>query len=119
MDCDYLLAYARWRQAEALRREVQGLARRTRIDPAALLPAETAVPPPGPFGLTRREEEVLRLIGGGSTNRQIARALFISESTVSIHVSRVLGKLQVPNRVAAAAMAHRHGLLHPVPAPGR
>jgi DNA-binding CsgD family transcriptional regulator/tetratricopeptide (TPR) repeat protein len=61
--------------------------------------------------LTRREEEVLRLIADGCTNRQIARALFISEKTVSIHVSRVLAKLGVPNRSAAAGTAHQLGLV--------
>jgi DNA-binding CsgD family transcriptional regulator/AraC-like DNA-binding protein len=68
---------------------------------------------PDTFGLTPREEEVLRLIGGGYTNAQIAKALFISESTVSVHVSRVLAKLQVPNRVAAATVAHRTGRAGP------
>jgi DNA-binding NarL/FixJ family response regulator len=46
-------------------------------------------------------------IAAGRTNRQIARKLFISEHTVSIHVSRILAKLGVGNRTAAAAAAHR------------
>jgi DNA-binding CsgD family transcriptional regulator len=63
------------------------------------------------FGLTPREAEVLVLIASGSTNREIARALFISEKTVSIHVSRILAKLDLPNRSSAAVHAHRAGLV--------
>jgi DNA-binding NarL/FixJ family response regulator len=53
---------------------------------------------------------VLLEIAAGATNRQIARKLVISEHTVSIHVSRVLAKLGVSNRTAAAAIVHRSGL---------
>jgi DNA-binding CsgD family transcriptional regulator len=63
--------------------------------------------PESEFGLTARERQVLMEIAAGRTNRQIARALFISEHTVSIHVSRILAKLGVGNRTAAAAAAHR------------
>ena len=66
---------------------------------------------PAPFGLTPREIEVLGLVAGGDTNREIARRLFISERTVGIHVSHILAKLGVANRGAAAAVAHRRGLL--------
>jgi DNA-binding CsgD family transcriptional regulator len=65
----------------------------------------------GPFGLTPREVEVLVLIAEGSTNREIAGRLFISERTVGIHVSHILAKLGVANRSAAAAIAHRAGLV--------
>jgi DNA-binding CsgD family transcriptional regulator len=60
-----------------------------------------------PFGLTRREQDVLDLIGAGQTNNQIAEQLVLSPRTVDHHVSAVLGKLQVPNRSAAAAEAAR------------
>ena len=63
--------------------------------------------PFAPLGLTAREEEVLRRVAAGSTNRQIAEALFISESTAGVHVSNILRKLGVSNRVQAAAVAHR------------
>ena len=46
----------------------------------------------------------------GATNRRIAQQLFISEKTVSIHVSRILAKLHATNRGEAAAAAHRAGL---------
>jgi DNA-binding CsgD family transcriptional regulator len=65
------------------------------------------VEPEPEFGLTVRERQVLLEIAAGRTNRQIARKLFISEHTVSIHVSRILAKLGVGNRTAAAAAAHR------------
>ncbi|MEP7332527.1 MAG: helix-turn-helix transcriptional regulator, partial [Terracoccus sp.] len=57
--------------------------------------------------LTEREAEVLDLIESGATNREIANRLFISEKTVSIHVSHVLGKLGVKNRGGAAALARQ------------
>ena len=63
-----------------------------------------------PFGLTTREREVLALLAQGETNRRIADALFISESTASVHVSNIMGKLGVANRVEAAAVAVRSGL---------
>ena len=62
------------------------------------------------LGLTRREAEVLTLVAAGRTNRQVAKALFISEKTASIHVSHILAKLGVAGRVEAAAVAHRMGL---------
>lgn len=67
----------------------------------------------GAAGLTRREIDVLRLLLDGRTNRQIARALTISERTVAVHVSHVITKLGVRNRSEAAAAAHRLRLLDP------
>jgi DNA-binding CsgD family transcriptional regulator len=58
--------------------------------------------------LTRREVEVLRLLGQGLTNAEIARRLFISTKTAGNHVSNVLMKLGVRNRSQAAAVAHTH-----------
>lgn len=62
-------------------------------------------------GLTTRELEVLRLIGRGQSNRQIARSLFISEHTAANHVRSILMKTQSANRTAAAHYARQHGLL--------
>jgi DNA-binding CsgD family transcriptional regulator len=62
-------------------------------------------------GLTRREVEVLRLIAGGRSNRQIAHELFLSERTVARHVSNILGKLGLANRAGATAFAFEHGLV--------
>jgi DNA-binding NarL/FixJ family response regulator len=53
---------------------------------------------------------VLRLVAAGRSNQQIAEALFISRKTASVHVSHILAKLGVENRVEAAATAHRLGL---------
>jgi DNA-binding CsgD family transcriptional regulator len=66
------------------------------------------------FGLTRREREILALLAAGWTNRRIADALFISESTAGVHVSNILGKLGVANRVEAASLAARLGVELPV-----
>jgi DNA-binding NarL/FixJ family response regulator len=55
--------------------------------------------------LSARELEVLRLIAQGKSNREIAQALFLAESTVKNHVNSILSKLQVPNRTSAALRA--------------
>lgn len=61
--------------------------------------------------LTPREREVLLRLAQGYSNRRIAEDLFISVKTASVHVSNILGKLEVANRGEAAALAHRLGLL--------
>ncbi|MFI6284476.1 response regulator [Streptomyces sp. NPDC051018] len=61
--------------------------------------------------LTGREVEVLRLLAGGSTNREIATRLFLSEGTVKNHISRILGRLNLRDRTQAALYARDHGLL--------
>jgi DNA-binding CsgD family transcriptional regulator len=131
-----LAAYCRWRQAEALvaagapraeatvplreahavatrlraqplLRELELLAERARLDPAP--PDALAAPPDleDLLGLTPREAEVLTLVAHGLTNREIAAALVISVKTASVHVSHILRKLDAPNRLEAAAIAHR------------
>jgi DNA-binding CsgD family transcriptional regulator len=83
-----------------LREEIDLLARRARISLSGARPVL------GP-GLTPRETEVLRLLAEGRSNREIADALFISAKTASVHVSNILGKLNVSTRGEAAALAHR------------
>jgi DNA-binding NarL/FixJ family response regulator len=61
--------------------------------------------------LTRRELEILRYVATGETDRAIAESLFLSHRTVSNHVSRILGKLNVPSRRAAVRTAMRVGML--------
>jgi DNA-binding NarL/FixJ family response regulator len=61
--------------------------------------------------LSARELEVLQLIAGGATNREVATRLFISEATVKSHVLHIYTKLGVNDRAAAVAVAFRRGLL--------
>jgi DNA-binding CsgD family transcriptional regulator len=152
----YLVAYARVREAEAglrahglraaaaeplraaaevadrlgaapLRREVDELARRARVDlapqavervserstdrqAATKAGARTGRGP----ALSEREVEVLRLVAQGRSNGEIAEQLFITRKTASVHVSHILDKLAVANRVEAAMVAARLGLLEAV-----
>ena len=135
----YNAAYAQWRGAEALlvtnsdragavalvqaayevadelgarplREELEALARRARIDLGARQPLPAPDTQLQQLELTPREIEVLALLGDGLTNREIGGELFISDKTASVHVSRILSKLAVPNRAAAAAAAHRLGV---------
>jgi DNA-binding CsgD family transcriptional regulator len=68
-----------------------------------------------PFGLTAREQQVLALVASGATNRQIGGELHMAEKTASVHVSRILAKLDVRSRTEAAALAHRQGLTRETP----
>ena len=68
--------------------------------------------PSAPFrDLTERELDVLRLIGQGKSNREIATTLHLTEGTVKGYVSTILAKLQVEDRTQAALYAVRHGLV--------
>ncbi|WP_214406256.1 helix-turn-helix transcriptional regulator, partial [Pseudonocardia lacus] len=69
------------------------------------------VRPTGPDPLTPRERSVLTLVAEGGTNRQVGQALFISEKTVSVHLSRVMAKLGATSRTEAVTIAYGRGLL--------
>ena len=136
----YPATYARWRRAEGLLAagdrdgaareacaaldaartlgsgwivaEVQALAARARLslDSEASTDDGETQREELPFGLTARELEVLTLVASGATNREIGAQLHMAEKTASVHVSRILSKLEVRSRTEAAAVAHRHGL---------
>lgn len=99
--------------------EIDGLAARARLDVRTILGEHDGEPAladgdgraADPFGLTPRELEVLRLLAQGSTNREIGTQLYMAEKTASVHVSRILAKLDVRSRTQAAAVAHRAGLV--------
>ncbi|MGH9223058.1 MAG: LuxR C-terminal-related transcriptional regulator [Acidimicrobiales bacterium] len=74
----------------------------------ALFP--TAAPPPA-GNLTGREIEVLALVAGGRTNREIATELTVSEHTVRRHLQNIFHKVGVTSRAAATAFAYQHGLI--------
>jgi NarL family two-component system response regulator LiaR len=86
---------------------------RSTLAPEAI---QALIQPPEPetapaFGLTSREHEVLELLTHGLTNPEIADRLFISRSTVKVHVSNILSKLEVSNRAEAIALAIERGLV--------
>jgi len=70
---------------------------------------------PAQDALSQRELEVLELVARGSTNREAARRLFISEATVKTHLLHIYAKLGVKDRAAAVAAAYDRGLLMPTP----
>jgi DNA-binding NarL/FixJ family response regulator len=76
-------------------------AQRSSVDAAETIRAE----------LSEREIEVLKLIANGNDNAEIARALFISPKTVKNHISNILMKLQMENRIQAAVYAVRSGIV--------
>ncbi len=65
-----------------------------------------------PFGLTRRQREVLSLVGEGCNNREIAQRFAVSEQTVKHHLTRIFEKVGAANRVELAFTAARHGLFN-------
>ncbi|MGW6544953.1 helix-turn-helix transcriptional regulator [Streptomyces massasporeus] len=94
--------------ATPLREQVDALVRRGRLSEA-----------PGDDDragtLTAREQDVLRLLALGRSNRQIGEELFISGKTASVHVSNILAKLGASSRGEAVAVAYREGLITPEP----
>jgi two-component system, NarL family, nitrate/nitrite response regulator NarL len=75
---------------------------RSSVEPLA------AKKPSGPFNLTPREEQVLSILKDGHSNKEIGRRLDLSEKTIKHHLTRILQKLKVRNRVEAALMASDH-----------
>ncbi|MFG2983080.1 response regulator [Streptomyces sp. NPDC048258] len=73
--------------------------------------------PAMPDSLTAREREVLALLADGLANAEIGRRLGLSSATAKDHVSAILGKLELENRVQAAVFAHRAGLARTDPRP--
>jgi DNA-binding CsgD family transcriptional regulator len=97
--------------------ELEALSERARLEPARAEHVQSGADgqrndsgsdgEADPFGLTKRERQVLALVAEGATNRQIGAALFMAEKTASVHVSRILAKLGVQSRTQAAAVVHR------------
>jgi DNA-binding NarL/FixJ family response regulator len=80
---------------------------------ADALPGEQAKSLPALESLTERELEVLKLLAGGLSNAELAEQLFLSETTVKTHISSVLRKLELRDRVQAVVLAYEAGLVRP------
>ncbi|MFH9011903.1 AAA family ATPase [Streptomyces sp. NPDC017943] len=94
--------------AVPLREQVDALVRRGRLTDAPDAAGRAGA-------LTAREQDVLRLLALGRSNRQIGEELFISGKTASVHVSNILAKLGASSRGEAVAVAYREGLITPQP----
>jgi DNA-binding NarL/FixJ family response regulator len=75
------------------------------------LAVAAATKKPDPFALSERESEILGFVVRGSSNAEIARALWVSEPTVKFHLSRIYKKLGVSSRTEATWVARTHGLV--------
>lgn len=67
-----------------------------------------------PIKLTKRENEVLKLVVGGKTNNEIANILNITHHTAKAHVSSIIHKFKAKTRLGAAMFAYRNGYLKPI-----
>ncbi|MBN6057928.1 response regulator transcription factor [Nonomuraea sp. RK-328] len=104
-----------------LRRAVQAAARGEAVlspTVAGALTRKARAPLAERRTLSPRELEVLRLVAGGATNREVAGKLFVTEATVKTHLLHIFAKLEVNDRAAAVAAAYESGLLRPTPGGG-
>lgn len=97
--------------AVPLKERAVALSRRARLETATAAPQDLVIDGVRMPPLTAREMEVLALLARGHDNAQVARTLFISAKTASVHVSHILAKLGVSSRTQAVSLALRRGLV--------
>ncbi|WP_166134553.1 helix-turn-helix transcriptional regulator [Nocardioides ochotonae] len=97
--------------ADLARTAAQALGARPVLEDLRTLRSSPVRAEASPGALTPREAEILALVAEGRSNGEIARQLFISAKTVSVHVSRILAKLGAAGRTEAAAIARRRGMV--------
>jgi NarL family two-component system response regulator LiaR len=95
--------------AETIRAVARGESRLSPDVTKKVLSGIAAGGPGGAAALTPREEEVLRCLARGRSNKEIAADLFIAEKTVKTHISSILAKLELADRTQAAVYAVKHG----------
>lgn len=104
---------------DAVRRTVEGDAvlsaqvTRQLISAYAQSPRPGQTPTPEIGALTARELDVLRLLATGRSNAEIARSIYLAETTVKTHVARILAKLGLRDRVQAVVLAYESGVVRP------
>ena len=101
---------ARWRTSQTLlapaitRRLIEDFCR----GPAPGTPASSAA-----GGLSEREREVVRLVAAGLSNAEIAARLYLSQATIKSHITRILARLGLRDRVQIAVFAYENGIVRP------
>src|SRR5205085_10571464 len=114
---DLFLQYDMLRAVDMVNTLQEGIRQLKIPEQVAVASQKSAKPAPSPYNyhldlqLTRREQEVLRLVAEGYTDREVAETLVISHRTVNRHLSNIFVKLDVPGRAAAVAYAIRQRLV--------
>ncbi|MGD8193738.1 response regulator [Herbiconiux sp. P18] len=98
---------------DVTRRVIESFARRSGEPTSATGPVPAVAAAPELQSLTEREREVLELLAAGRSNAEIAQQLYLGEATVKTHVSKILQKLSLRDRIQAVVFAYENGIAVP------